>query len=137
MSYDDFIIMDVAADVGSALARRSAQGRTRGGPYGGLSTDEILVSRPRDMPVSDYVSIATTNDRKTAQDASRDPAKIVARNMPVTLIKPVRAADFGIAAAGDPVADARTAGASWGIADVLGPSPRNLDGAGVKVAVLD
>jgi subtilisin family serine protease len=137
MNYGDFIIMDVGADVGAALARRRAAGRTRGGSFETLSTDEILVSRPRDMPVSDYISIATTNDRQAAQDASRDPAKIVARNMPVTLIKPVRAADFGIAAAGDPVADARMAGASWGIADVLGPSPRDLDGAGVKVAVLD
>jgi subtilisin family serine protease len=137
MSYDDFIIMDVAANVGSVLAQRRDQSRTESGQFESLSTDEILVAKPRGMPLSDYVSIATTKDRKIAQDASRDPSKIVARSMPVTLVEPVSALDMGIAESGDPVTDAKTAGSSWGIADVLGPSPRDVDGAGVKVAVLD
>lgn len=138
MSYDHFIIMEVGADVGLIRARRRAQGRDRSGSLETLSADEILVARPRGVPVSDYVSIAVTNDRKTALDASRDPAKIVARNMPVTLIEPVKATDFGIEAVPrDPMADAKATGLSWGIADVLGRSPRDLDGAGVKVAVLD
>lgn len=136
MSDNDYIIMDVGADIGSALERRHAEGRTMGG-LESLSADEILVARPRGVPVSDYVSIATTSDRKAALEASRSPRKMVARSMPVTLIAPVRSADFGIASAADPVAAAKAKHTSWGIADVLGPSPRNLDGADVKVAVLD
>ena len=137
MSYDDFIIMDIRADVESALIQRREQGRTSGGPFGTLSTDEILVARPRGMPVSDYISITTTGDRKTAQNASCDPAKIVARSMPVSLIRPIVAEDFDVIGTEDFVAAAKATGSSWGITDVLGTSPRNLNVAGVKIAILD
>src|SRR5262249_42784961 len=134
MSDGEFIILDVRADVGSVLASRGSVDRSVVGST--LSTHEILVARPRGMSVSDYVSITTTKNRKAALDASGDPAKIVARSMPISLIRPVSDAG-GARGDADPVASAKVAGASWGITDVLGPRPKDINGGGVKVAVLD
>ncbi|GAU82940.1 S8 family serine peptidase [Bosea sp. BIWAKO-01] len=136
MSDNDFIILDIAGDFGPLRVGRSPENHPGGGPFETLSTKEILVARPRGIPVFDYISIDTTNDRRAAQDASRDPRKIVARSMPVTLIEPVGDEGF-VASDSDPVTASKAAGASWGVADVLGASPREIDGAGVKVAILD
>jgi subtilisin family serine protease len=77
------------------------------------------------------------SNRRDAEDAARDPRKLVARQMPVSVIRPLKARQFGMSAAGNPVAAAKSARAAWGIPAVLGPEPRALTGAGVRVCVLD
>jgi subtilisin family serine protease len=136
MSDDDYIVIDIQTD--RADARRGGlEGISPRASGGVMSTEEVLVARPRDKPLDQYVSIATAN-RKDAVDAQRDPRKLVARSMPVTVIQPLTAEQAGLETAGDAVAAAREAGTSWGIPAVLGDRPRaDLTGAGVKVAVLD
>jgi subtilisin family serine protease len=70
-----------------------------------------------------------------ARDAERDPANVVAPVMPVSLVVPRNAKDYGLPE-GDAVGDATAAKASWGIADV-GADKSPFTGAGVRVAILD
>jgi subtilisin family serine protease len=137
MSGDDYIVIEIDADLADVKRRRTESG-TRRAPTGGrLSTDEVLVARPRDVPLERYVSIASVTSHKEAADARRDPRKLVARSIPVTVIQPLSAEEAGVSVTGDPLAAARNAKTSWGIPAVLGERPRDLTGAGVKVAVLD
>jgi subtilisin family serine protease len=137
MSEDDYIVIEIDADLTNVQRSRTENG-TRRTPIGGtLSTDEVLVARPRDVPLDRYVSIASVSSHKEADDARRDPRKLVARSIPLTVIQPLSAKEAGVSVTGDPVAAARNAKTSWGIPAVLGERPRDLTGAGVKVAVLD
>ncbi|SEF11067.1 Subtilase family protein [Rhizobiales bacterium GAS191] len=137
MSEDDYIVIEIDADLAD-VKRSRTESATRRAPIGGtLSTDEVLVARPRDVPLDRYVSIASVASHKEAADARRDPRKLVARSIPVTVIQPLSAEEAGVSVTGDSVAAARNAKTSWGIPAVLGERPRDLTGAGVKVAVLD
>jgi subtilisin family serine protease len=137
MPEGDYIIIEIDADL-AAVNRWRTESSSRRAPIGGtLSTNEVLVARPRDVPLDQYVSIASIASHKEAADARRDPRKLVARSIPVTVIQPLSAEEAGVSVTGDPVATARSAKASWGIPAVLGEHPRDLTGAGVKVAVLD
>lgn len=135
MSDDDYIVIEIDTALTGARQRstESASPRASGRV---LSTEEVLVARPRDVPLDRYVSIATAN-HKEAADARRDPRKLVARSIPVTVIQPLTAEQAGVKVAGDAVEAARQAKTSWGVPAVLGDRPRDLTGVGVKVAVLD
>lgn len=93
-------------------------------------------SSRRGASVAD-ISVETTGDAQAAADASRDPTKLVSRSMPITFIEPIEAADFGLKLNSDAIADAQAAGSAWGVVDVLGTAPQDLDGDGVTVAILD
>ena len=57
MSEDDYIVIEIDADLADVKRSRTESG-TRRAPIGGtLSTDEVLVARPRDVPLDRYVSI--------------------------------------------------------------------------------
>ncbi|TGQ74986.1 MAG: peptidase S8 [Mesorhizobium sp.] len=56
--------------------------------------------------------------------------------MPVTLIEPRIAADFGLQVAADAVGDAKAKTMAWGV-DVVGAALSMMDGSGVRVAVID
>lgn len=135
MDDEEFIVLEFATD----MATRQSAAEQRGGLEGLSASGEILVSRPPDMPLSDYVKVTTTNDPKAADDARDTPGVLTGRVMPVALIRPASQDGTGPRdeVSGDPLAAAKAAGLSWGIADVLGPDPRDVDGSGVKVAVLD
>lgn len=137
MASDDFIILEVSANLDAVRGRPGLESTAGGGALSGtLSTREILVARPRDIPLNEYVKIETASSLNDAIDASRDPRKLVSRAMPVSIIWPLSSEEAGLASAGA-VGDAAAGGSTWGIAEVLGPQPRNLTGKGVKVAVLD
>ncbi len=129
MGFDQYIIMDLGPELGAAFDTQ----RRRGAP--GIAA-EILVSR-RDEPVAAGVSLEMTSDPQAAADARGDPWKRVSPAVPVSLVRPLKAAEFASEQTSDPVEAARADGTSWGVADVLGPSPQYFDGTGVKVAVLD
>ena len=136
MSKDEYIVVEIDADLADVNRRRESG--TRRAPIGGrLSTDEVLVARPPDVPLDRYFSIASVASQKEAADARRDPRKLVARSIPVTVIRPLSAEEAGISITGDAVAAARNAQTSWGIPAVLGERPQSVTGSGVKVAVLD
>ena len=91
MSEDDYIVIEIDADLADVKRSRTESG-TRRAPIGGtFSTDEVLVARPRDVPLDRYVSIASVASHKEAADARRDPRKLVARSIPVTVIQPLSA----------------------------------------------
>ena len=85
----------------------------------------------------DAIAVETTKlSEVQAREAARDPANTVAPVMPVNLIAPLNAAEYGISSDGDPVTVARTAKRSWGI-DATAANASNLTGEGVVVAILD
>jgi hypothetical protein len=79
---------------------------------------------------------STALSETQAQDAARDPANIVIPAMPISLIEPCMAADYGIAGGSDQVAEAVAAKQARGIAEV-GADKSTATGADVRVAVLD
>lgn len=132
---DDFIIMDIPADVTEGLAGHARPAGTKAELEGVAA--EGLVGR-RVPEVLQKLKIETTSVAKDARDAARDPRKLVSRNMPVGLIAPCQDTDAsGILADSDPIADARSQKIAWGVTEVLGPRPLDVTGAGVTVAVLD
>ena len=135
MTYDDFIILEVGADCGVAHGR-SGRGGSGGVRAGTMTAEEILVAKPRDVTVGDYVKIETVVGAKDAADASRDRRKLVARAMPISIITPLSADEAGLHPT-EALSEATAAHQSWGIAEILGARPRDLSGKGVKVAVLD
>ena len=106
MSVDDYIVIEIDTDLTNVQRSRTESGTRIGGT---LSTDEVLVARPRDVPLDQYVSIASISSHKEADDARRDPRKLVARSIPVTVIQPLSAEEAGVSVTGDPVAAARNA----------------------------
>jgi subtilisin family serine protease len=103
-----------------------------GGMFNGAEPDAGALAADTDRSVTIETARLT---EKQADQESRDARNVVAPNMPVSLIAPLAAADFG-AAELDAVGIAKAAGMAWGVAEVRAPGS-HLTGKGVKVAVLD
>jgi subtilisin family serine protease len=71
-----------------------------------------------------------------AQEHNDKPGIIAIPNMPVMLIEPRIAADFGLLLSADAVGDAKARTMAWGIESV-GAHQSLMDGKGVRVAVID
>ncbi len=132
---DEFFVLEVDADLAKLALASGAGENARLGT--GLSASNILVSRPSAREVTNLVKVHSFNDRRDAEEASRDPRNLVSRQMPIALVRPLSHAEAGLAVTGDALGAAKAAGASWGVPAVLGPKPRELHGDGVTLCVLD
>ena len=99
---------------------------------------ETLVSRMTRSAIKGTAIIerASLNERQAADEA-RDPDKVVVLDMPVSLVAPVAEKNNGDRAGTPVVTKVPTDGVTPGIREILGSSPDDLTGAGVRVAVLD
>lgn len=98
---------------------------------------EGVIALP-DEPPEPAVSVERA-DRAVVRDALADETVVaVAEAMPVSLVRHVAADLLGAseAASGDPLADARREGVTWGLR-ACGADRALVDGAGTTVAVLD
>ncbi|MGO4123852.1 S8 family serine peptidase [Inquilinus sp. YAF38] len=85
-------------------------------------------------PILSVTSAVLTAEE--AQAKNDEPGFIAIPNMPVMLIEPRMAADFGVQVSADAVVDAKARQMSWGIESV-GANLSLMDGSGVRVVVID
>ncbi|ESZ10167.1 S8 family serine peptidase [Mesorhizobium sp. L48C026A00] len=71
-----------------------------------------------------------------AQAINSEAGRKALLNMPISLIEPCAAVDFGLQVSADAVGEAKAGAMAWGIASV-GADQSMTDGAGVRVAILD
>lgn len=135
MAYDEYIILEIDLSPNELQRRLQAQGR----PYSRmLGADDVVRSRPPDMPVGQFLKTRKTKDENEYNDARLDPRRVPARQMPIAPIRPVDAEVWPRATgAAEALTQAKAAGASWGISAILGSNPAKVDCSNIRVAVLD
>ncbi|MES0133599.1 S8 family serine peptidase [Mesorhizobium sp. M0016] len=104
------------------------------GVFGDVLESAPGAAAPAPPPILSVTSAVLTAEQ--AQAKNDEPGMIAIPNMPVMLIQPRAAADFGMQVSADAIGEAKASKMSWGIASI-GADLSNLDGAGVRVAVID
>ncbi|MER9133261.1 S8 family serine peptidase [Mesorhizobium sp. M0768] len=119
------------------IERPVVDGNLQGAEEGVLA--DALEKSPGSPPPPPPPILSVTSAMLTAEEAQKkndEPGFIAIPNMPVMLIAPRIAADFGLQVSADAVGDAKALKMSWGIESV-GASLSMMDGSGVRVAVID
>lgn len=124
---EDYIVL--SKPISQTKAVRESSGQEFGA--------QILVSKQqRDNPISEPVFSKERLDEKQLAEASNDPDKDVFLDMPLVLVGPT-SEESSTASLADFTAFQHANGQTWGVNEVLNNTPENIDGKGVKVAILD
>jgi subtilisin family serine protease len=131
MADDDYFVLELESDTVSDFRDDF---EILGGSLSVESSLERMVSRSRKRLVAISAIKSATISEKMASEINREPNKFAVRDMEISLISPLSAAQDhqGVEAAAEP-----GHGPTWGVNEVLGFDPDEVSGAGVKVAVLD